>query len=156
MSITASAQFTIYKPIQEPVVTSQRSNTIPIISFPDPLEERMRNQAVAQAIAREAQARAMEIVSSDIITADGYNFISETYSPLKVKIIRRRNGQVELHCLGIKKNGNWSTCEKEIASLEAMYNKATEKSAKDMILELMEYGNYLLIINPKTEVYIIK
>jgi hypothetical protein len=153
MSNTANAQapFTIYKPVTVP----ERSYTIPDISFPDPLEDMRKNQA-AQAVIREAQAQAMEIVSSDIITVDGYNLITEKYFPLKVKIIRRRSGKVEFHCLGIKKQEKWVSCEKEIVPLETLYNQASKKSEKDMILELMEYGNFLLVLDPKTEIFIIK
>lgn len=145
LTISSYAQFTTYKPV---IVPQRSSSTIPDISFPDdPLDEIMRYNA--------AQAKAMEIVSSDIINADGFNLISETYSKLKVKVVRRRNGQVNLYCMGIKKNNVWSTCDKEIASLEEMYQKATKESDKTTILGLMEYGNYLLM-NTDTEIYVIK
>lgn len=147
--ITASvqAQFYIYKPATPPPSQSQ-SYSIPNVIFSDPTSEIIRERA---ARAREG----LEIVSTDIVTADGLNYYTETYYPLKVKVIRRRNGQVEYHCLGIKKNGKWNTCEQEIVPLEAMYKKATKESDKNMVLELMEYGNFLLVIND-TEAYIIK
>ena len=149
VSVAAYAQspFMVYKPLIVPE-TSNDFHIPQMPDFEDPLEEARRQYA--------AQARANEIVSSDIITADGFNLISEVYSPLKVNVIRRRSGKVEYHCLGIKKSGTWKPCQKEIASLETMYKMATKDSDKAQILELMEYGNFLLIINPKSEVYIIK
>ena len=152
ISITADAQFLVYKNVPDPPSSSY---SIPNFSFPDPAEEIMRENAAAAAAAA-ARARAMEIVSSDIITADGFNYYSETYSPLKVKRILRRNGQSQFFCLGIKKNGKWISCEQEIVSLETMYKNATKEADKNSILELMEYGNYLLVINIDTEVYFIK
>ena len=140
----AQAPFGVYKP----AIVPQSSYSVPNISFSDPVEEIMREQA--------AQARAMEIVSSNIVTVEGINYISEIYAPLKVKIIQRRNGMTQFYCIGIKKNGKWSICNQEIVSLETMYNNATKESEKETILELMEYGNYLLIVNPNSEVYIIK
>ena len=145
ISSYAQAPFTVFKSAPDP---PRSSYSLPNISFPDPMEGIMRREA--------AQARAMEIVSSDVISADGLNLFSESYTPLKIKIIERRNGLIQFFCLGIKKNGRWSSCDQEIASLETMYQKATNESDKSTILELMEYGNYLLVINPETEVYIIK
>lgn len=147
ISITTSAQFVIYEPANVP----QQSYSIPNLSFSDPVEEAIRNNAARA----KARAEAMEIVSSEIITVDGFNYLNETYFPLKVKTIQRRNGQTEFYCLGIKKNGSWSACEKQIASLDAMYKQATDTSQKNTILELMEYGNYLLILSD-SEIYIIK
>ena len=88
----AQAPFVVYKSVPDP---PRSSYSLPDISFPDPMEDIMRQQA--------AQARAMEIISSDIITADGLNIMSESYSPLKIKVIQRRNGQTQFFCLGIKK-----------------------------------------------------
>lgn len=151
IAITSYAQvpFTIY---QSAPIPPPSSYSLPDISFPDPVDDLIRYNAAKAA----ADSRAMEIVSSDIIDADGLNLVNGAYSPLKVKIIQRRNGLTQFFCLGIKKNGKWSNCEQEIASLEKMHKKATKESDKNMILELMEYGNYLLIINPEEEVYIIK
>ena len=146
ISITVSAQapFTTFEPAKVP----QRSYSSPSLPslFPDAdaLEERWR---------REAQEK--KIVSSEIVTVDGFNYVSQTYFPLKVRTIQRRNGQVEHYCLGIKKNGAWSTCEKQILSLDVMFKQATTDSDKSMILELMEYGSFLLIMND-SEMYIIK
>ena len=75
---------------------------------------------------------------------------------MKVKVIQRRNGEVEISCLGIKKNGYWTTCDKGIASLEGMYDKAKTDSDRRTILSLMEYGNYLLIVNSDNEIYVIE
>ena len=148
MSISASAQFTVFQSVPNP---PRSSYSVPSITFPDPMEEIERHNAQVR-----AQAYAMEIVSSDIINADGFNYYNEKFSPLKIKIVRRRNGQVEYSCLGIKKNGTWRSCEKEILSLEQMYKHATSESDKTTLLELMEYGNFLLVIDVNTEVYIIK
>jgi hypothetical protein len=145
----AQAPFVVYKSVPDP---PRSSSSLPDFYFSDPMEDIMRRKAAQAA----AHAKAMEIISSDIITADGFNLLNDTYSPLKVRVIHRRNGQVDFQCLGIKKNGTWSSCEQEIASLEIMYQKATKESDKRTILELMEYGNYLLIVNPNSEIYLIK
>lgn len=75
---------------------------------------------------------------------------------MKVRIIQRRNGAVEISCIGIKKNNIWKPYDNEIVSLEAMYRQATTEKDKSTILELMEYGNYMLIINVDNEVYLIE
>ena len=98
----------------------------------------------------------MQIVSSETMTVNAFELYSESYSPMKVKVIQRRNGHVEITCLGIKKNGYWKTCDKGIASLENMYNQAKTESEKSSVLSLMEYGNYLLIIDPDKEIYVIE
>ncbi len=59
-------------------------------------------------------------------------------------------------CIGIKKNNVWKPYDNGIASLEEMYNQVTTDSDKSWILELMELGNFMLIINPEKEVYIIE
>ena len=150
VSVAAYAQspFMVYKPLIVPERSYSVPDLFPDYLFPDPLEEYEMRAA--------AEAKAREIISSEIISADGLNLYKKSYSPLKVNIIRRRNGNVELLCLGIKKNGVWSPCEKGIASLEIMYKKAESESDKKKILGLMEYGNYLLIVNPQTEIYVIK
>lgn len=145
---SAQAPFVVYKP----VITPERSFSIPNFSFPDPFEEKIRENNARAA----ARARAMEIVSSDIVTVDGFNYINNTSAQLKIKIIQRRSGHVEFQCLGIKKNGAWKICEKEIISLEEMYKAATKESDKTTILELMEHGNFLLIVDINSEVYIIQ
>lgn len=148
ISADAQAPFTTYRPYIAP----QQSYSLPdLSSFPDPMDDMIRR---SEARAR-AKAQAMEIVSSEIKSVDGFNYFSETYFPLKVKIIQRRNGQTEFYCLGIKKNGAWNACEKQIAPLEAMYKQATNDSQKKMVLELMEHGNYLLVVSD-SEVYIIR
>ncbi len=76
--------------------------------------------------------------------------------PMKVRIIQRRNGEVEISCIGIKKNNVWKPYDNAIVSLEEMYRKATTEKDKSIILELMEYGNYMLIINVDSEVYLIE
>ena len=151
IGVKASAQypFTVFKSVPDP---PRSSYSMPKYSFPDPLEEIRRSNAANAA----ARAKAMEIISNDNKNVDGLNVLSGTYSPLRVNIIRRRNGQVEIRCLGIKKNGIWNSCEKEIASLDEIYKNSTNESEKSVILELMEYGNYLLIVNPESEIYIIK
>lgn len=90
------------------------------------------------------------------MTVNGFEIFSSRYLPMKVKVIQRRNGEVEISCLGIKKNGYWTTCDKGIASLEGMYDKAKTDSDRRTILSLMEYGNYLLIVNSDNEIYVIE
>ena len=84
-----------------------------------------------------ARAYANQIVSSETMTVNGFEIFSSRYLPMKVKVIQRRNGEVEISCLGIKKNGYWTTCDKGIASLEGMYDKAKTDSDRRTILSLM-------------------
>lgn len=136
------APFTIYRSAPTP----SRSYSVP--TLPNLFDEFEAES--------EARAYAMQIVSSETMTVNGFELYSESYSSLKVKVIQRRNGQVEISCLGIKKNGYWKTCDKGVASLEDMYDKAKSDNDKSNILSLMEYGNYLLIVDPSKEIYVIE
>ena len=145
VSSFAQAPFTTYQPVIVP--NTSRSYSLPDISFPDPYEDMMRQQA--------AQSYANQVVSSDVVSADGYNIYTGISSPMRIKVIQRRSGIVQAYCLGIKKGGIWLTYDKEIASLEDMYNNATDNTQKSTILELMEYGSFLLIVDIDSEVYVI-
>ena len=150
-SITLYAQFTVFEPVNVP----SRSYSVPNVSFPDPLESYKRAQAQAQAEAY-ARAQAMEIVSSETVSATGYELYSEKNFPMKVRIVKRKNGDVAITCLGIKKNDVWKPYDNGITSLEEMYRQAKTEKDKSTILGLMELGNFLLIIDPDKEVYIIE
>lgn len=144
-TITAHAQsapFTIWQPAPSP----SRSYSVP---FPSELY-------TGRDYMMEELIRSEQIVSSETMTVNGFELYSETNSPLKVKVIQRRSGQMEINCIGIKKNGYWKTCDKGVASLEDMYNKAKTDEDKSSILSLMDYGNYLLIVDPKKEIYVIE
>ena len=147
-AVSASAQgnFMIYRPAHTSTYSS------PQVSTPDPFDEFMYETMRYN----EAQAQAMQVVSSDIITASGLNLVDATKSQFKVNVVCRRNGLVELNCMGIKKKGTWTACNKELLSLENLFKTAKLDSEKEAILELMEYGNYLLIVDPDLEVYVIK
>lgn len=138
----AKAQFVVYHSVPTP----QTTYNAPML--PDPNEEWEARMA--------ARAYANQIVSSETMTVNGFEIFSSRYLPMKVKVIQRRNGEVEISCLGIKKNGYWTTCDKGIASLEGMYDKAKTDSDRRTILSLMEYGNYLLIVNSDNEIYVIE
>lgn len=148
ISITVSAQapFTIWEPAYTP--RSRSVPSIPYYSLPDPVEEAERYNATI--------ARARQIVSNETVSTTAFEYYSEKMFPMKVRIIQRRNGAVEISCIGIKKNNIWKPYDNEIVSLEAMYRQATTEKDKSTILELMEYGNYMLIINVDNEVYLIE
>lgn len=140
--MVARAQFVVYHSAPTP----QSTYSVPMLLDPNEGWE-------AQMAAR---AYVLQIVSSETMTVNGFELYSESYSPMKVKVIQRRNGEMEITCLGIKKNGYWNTCDKGIASLEGMYDNAKTDSDKTTILSLMEYGNYLLIVDPDKEIYVIE
>jgi len=142
--LLAQAPFTVYEPVNVP----SRSYSVPSISFSNPFEELNRQEA--------AQSYANQVVSSEVVSANGFNIYTGITSPMRVKIVQRRNGIVKVYCLGIKKGDTWKSYDKEIVSLENMYNKATNNSDKSMILDLMEYGSHLLIIDIDREVYVIE
>lgn len=142
-TMIANAQFTIWQPAITP---EPQTYSVPSPSELYPERDYMMEELI----------RSKQIVSSETMTVNGFELYSETISPLKVKVIQRRSGQVEITCIGIKKNGYWKTCDKGVASLEDMYNKAKTDNDKSGILSLMDYGNYLLIVDPNKEIYVIE
>lgn len=146
----AQAPFVVFTPAEPPTTSYRVPNYIESFT-------RSQAQAEAEAYARiQAQVQAQAIVSNETVSATGYELYSEKSFPMKVRIIKRRNGDVSITCIGIKKNNVWKPYNNGIASLEEMLNQATSDSDKSQILEMMELGNFLLIINPEKEVYIIQ
>ena len=106
----------------------------------------------------ESQFRQIEdgwkIVSEEVQIFNGTNLATKALTPIRVRVVKRNRGSVDLHCLGIKKGEIWDPCTKDIVSLQEMYQLSTSNDEKRMILGLMDYGNYLLDTNE--EIYIIK
>ena len=95
-------------------------------------------------ISAAARAEGQKIVSDEIVTFNGTNLATKLISQIKVHIVKRKNGTVEMTSLGIKKGEVWMPCNKDIISLQEIYQSAVSNQEKSAILGLMDYGNYLL------------
>ena len=73
---------------------------------------------------------------------------------IRANVVTRKNGRIDITCMGIKIGQTWKPCNKPITSLQQMYNNAKSESEKSMILDLMDLGNYLL--DNGTEMYVVK
>lgn len=127
---------------------------------PDPYEMNRKNSEINRSILSglEANERALmegnKVVSEDIQLLNGINLSTKLSTPIRAKVTTKKNGSIEITCLGIKNGQNWKPCDKPIISLNKMYKSATSESEKSMILDLMDLGNYLL--DTGSELFIIK
>ena len=106
---------------------------------------------------RDARQRSVDgstIVSDVIGTVNATNLANKSISTIRTRTIKKKNGRIEMSCLGIKKGETWQPCNKPIISLQQMYESAKTNNEKSLILGLMDYGN--LLLDTGTEVYIIK
>lgn len=118
-------------------------------------EKMERNEMMEFArISAAANAEGRKVVSDEIQTFNGTNLATKASVPIKVRIIKRNNGSIDISCLGINIGGVWKPCEKPISSLQDMYQKSTSEEEKGMVLGLMDLGNYLL--DTDSEIYIMK
>ena len=85
---------------------------------------------------------------------NGINLTTKAVFPVKVRVIKRNGGAVEMTSLGIKKGEAWLPCNRDLISLQKMYQSATDNNERSAILGLMDYGNYLL--DTDAEVFILK
>lgn len=95
----------------------------------------------------------MKIASDEIKMLNGTNLATKVLFPIKVRVVKRNNGSVDMSCLGIKKGDVWVPCNKKLISLREMYNSAVNDKEKSTILGLMDYGSYML--DTDNEVYIL-
>lgn len=141
-----------YQPIEVQSNTSNSSDYVNrVMQETRDYERRLDNDI------RAAQQRAAEgksVVSDNISTSIATNLSTKLQSTIRIRTIRRKNGTMDLSCLGIKKGETWQPCDKPIISLQQMYQSATTESEKSSILGLMDYGNYLL--DTGKDIYIIK
>lgn len=101
-----------------------------------------------------AAAEANKIVSQEVQLFNGTKLGTNQSTPIRANVITRKNGRIDITCMGIKNGQTWKPCSKPIISLQQMYRDANSESEKSMILDLMDLGNYLL--DTGTEMYIIK
>ena len=137
-----------------------QSTQIPESRVPDPYEINRRNSEMYQNIERKwaAEERAIEeankVISQEVQLFNGIKLGTNQATSIRANVTTRRNGQVDITCMGIKNGQTWKPCNKPIMSLQSMYNNAKSESEKSMILDLMDMGSYLL--DTGNEMYIIK
>ena len=137
-----------------------QSTQIPESRVPDPYEINRRNSEMYQNIERKwaAEERAIEeankVISQEVQLFNGIKLGTNQSTSIRANVTTRRNGQVDITCMGIKNGQTWKPCNKPIMSLQSMYNNAKSESEKSMILDLMDMGSYLL--DTGNEMYIIK
>lgn len=105
-------------------------------------------------ISAAAKAEGMKVLSDEVQTLNGTNLATKTTTLIKARVVKRNNGTVEISCMGIKKGEVWKPYNKNIISLQKMYQSAGSEKEKSAILGLMDYGNYLL--DTGEEVFIVK
>ena len=127
---------------------------------PDPYEAAKKNRELFGTtnsnfgFDEQAYEEGRKIVSDEIKLLNGINLESKQSFPVRARIVTRKNGRVEITCMGIKKGDSWNPCNKPINSLQHIYDNAKSESEKSMILELMDFGNYLL--DTGNEMYVLK
>ena len=127
---------------------------------PDPYEINRRNSDMFSGIREKWAAEEREyeeankVVSEEIQLFNGIKLGTNQSTPIRANVVTRKNGRVDITCMGIKNGQTWKPCSKPIMSLQSMYNNAKSESEKSMILDLMDLGNYLL--DNGNEMYIIK
>ena len=137
-----------------------QSTQTPDRRVPDPYEINRRNSEMYQNIERKwaeeerAYEEANQVVSKEVQLLNGIKLGTNQSTPIRANVETRRNGRVDITCMGIKNDQTWKPCNKPIMSLQSMYNNAKSESEKSMILDLMDLGNYLL--DTGNEMYVIK
>ena len=137
-----------------------QSTQIPESRVPDPYEINRRNSEMYQNIERKwaAEERAIEeanrVISQEVQLFNGIKLGTNQSTSIRANVTTRRNGRVDITCMGIKNGQTWIPCNKPIISLQSMYNNAKSESEKSMILDLMDMGNYLL--DNGNEMYVIR
>ena len=137
-----------------------QSTQIPESRVSNPYEINRRNSEMFQNIERKwaAEERAIEeankVISQEVQLFNGIKLGTNQPTSIRANVTTRRNGQVDITCMGIKIGQTWKSCSKPIMSLQGMYNSAKSESERSMILDLMDLGNYLL--DTGNEMYVIK
>lgn len=137
-----------------------QSTQTPDRRVPDPYEINRRNSEMYQNIERKwaeeerAYEEANQVVSKEVQLLNGIKLGTNQSTPIRANVETRRNGRVDITCMGIKNGQTWKPCNKPIISLQSMYNNAKSESEKSMILDLMDMGSYLL--DTGNEMYIVK
>jgi hypothetical protein len=125
---------------------------------PDPYETARKNRELFGNSTFGFDERANEesnaVVSQEVQLFEGIKLGTNQPTSIRANVVTRKNGRVDITCMGIKNGQNWKPCSKPILSLQSMYNNAKSESEKSMILDLMDLGNYLL--DNGNEMYVIK
>jgi len=125
---------------------------------PDPYEAAKKNRELfgnsTFGFDERAYEEANQVVSKEIKLFNGTKLGTNQSMPIRANVATRKNGHVDITCMGIKNGDTWKPCNKPIISLQTMYDNAKSDSEKSMILDLMDLGNYLL--DTGNEMYIIK
>lgn len=125
---------------------------------PDPYETARKNRELfgnsTFGFDERAYEEANAVISQEVQLFEGIKLGTNQPTPVRANVVTRKNGRVDITCLGIKNGQNWKPCNKPIMSLQSMYNSAKSESEKSMILDLMDLGNYLL--DTGNEMYVIK
>lgn len=167
LSISTYAQYTYDITIKkEPDYTQYGVGYTPTTSpntkssVPDLYEINRQNREMMQSIENKwaAEERAIQeankIVSQEVQLFQGIKLGTNQSTLIRANVITRKNGRIDITCMGIKNGQNWRPCSKPIMSLQNMYNNAKSESEKSMILDLMDLGNFLL--DTGNEMYVIK
>lgn len=140
-----------YQPLEVQSTTNHSSNI-------DRIQQRwMEEQRWLDNQMKDIRQRAADgntIISDDISTVSATNLSNKSLSTLRVRIVRKKNGRIEMSCIGIKKGETWQPCNKSIISLQQMYESAKTDAEKSAILGLMDYGT--LLLDTGTNVFVIK
>ena len=133
--------FTYYQP-----VTPRRSqSTLPLR---DPIAENMAWIESNAAIARQQQYM-NETVHSETVTGLAYHVSKNAIEAVQISVAEKRNGSVELTCIGIKRNDKWTSIKSPVYDLQQIYNncKENESEAKSNILSMMEVANFCFFLD---------
>lgn len=141
-----------YQPVEIESSSTYSSNYVDRVMKETREYERKLEDDIRTSQQRAAEGKA--IVSDDITTSSAINLATKHQSTIRIHTIRRKNGNIDMTCMGIKQGEKWLPCDKPIIALQQMYKSATTQSEKSAILGLMDYGNYIL--DTGKEVFVIK
>jgi hypothetical protein len=133
VSMTAQAQFVEYTPNYSTIRPSTS------YSIPNPFS------SLDAEIERHHYQN--QIVESEVINSCAVSTSTGNVYPIQVKTNLKRNGIIELICIGIKMNNKWISCESYLTDVEDIYRNAKTQSEKSAALEMMEVASYTFKYN---------
>lgn len=94
--------------------------------------------------------------SKDDYTVDALCLDDEKIVSLKVTIYTYQSGNRHYDCYAVKDYDGWNILDERvnIGKLQDVYNEIDDKDTKKLILDLMDIGNWITIINNK--IYILE
>ena len=132
VSLTAQAQFVEYTPNYS-TISPSTSYSIP--NPPSLFDEIERDHYENQE------------VQSDVINSCAVSTSTGNVYQIQVKTALRRNGIIDLTCIGIKMNNKWISCTSNVTNVEDIYRNAKTQSEKSAALEMMEVASYTFKYN---------